>query len=141
MAENGGGVQWRTRLQIEGRARGGAHVEHLLHARDAGGVEAQRLVERRRVLPRVEWRAYDAGGRCSPGGGRRRATVVQAGCREGSTADSGRARGGAHVEHVLHVCDAGGVEAQRLVERRRVLPRVERRAYGVVRGAEYREAR
>ena len=38
-------------------------------------------------------------------------------------------RGGAHVEHVLHVYDAGGVEAQRLVERIRDLPRVERRAY------------
>ena len=46
-----------------------------------------------------------------------------------------RARGGAHGEHVAHVRDAGGVEAQWLVERRRVLPRVERRAFGVVRGA------
>ena len=46
-----------------------------------------------------------------------------------------RARGEAHVEHEAHVCDAGGVEAQRLVERRRVLPRVGRGAYGAVRGA------
>ena len=30
--------------------------------------------------------------------------------------------GGAHVEHVRHILDAGGVEAQRLVERPRVLP-------------------
>eukprot|EP00964_Phaeocystis_antarctica_P045271 scaffold26050_cov53-Phaeocystis_antarctica.AAC.2 len=51
-----------------------------------------------------------------------------------------RARGGAYVEHADHACDAGGVEAQQLVERRRVLPRVKRRAYGAVRGAEYREA-
>eukprot|EP00964_Phaeocystis_antarctica_P125261 scaffold88885_cov49-Phaeocystis_antarctica.AAC.3 len=51
-----------------------------------------------------------------------------------------RARGGAHFEHAAHVRDAGGVEAQRLVERRRALLRVERRAYGVGRGAEYREA-
>ena len=29
---------------------------------------------------------------------------------------------GAHREHVLHGCDAGRVEAERLVERRRVLP-------------------
>ena len=43
------------------------------------------------------------------------------------------------VEHEAHVCDAGGVEAQRLVERRRVLPRVERRACDVGRGAGYRE--
>ena len=34
----------------------------------------------------------------------------------------GRAWGGAHPEHHAHVCDFGGVEAQRLVERRRVLP-------------------
>ena len=33
---------------------------------------------------------------------------------KGSTADSG---GGAHEEHLAHSCDAGGVEAQRLVER------------------------
>ena len=40
-------------VQIWGRARGGPHVEHAGHVRDAGGVEAQRLVERCRVLPRV----------------------------------------------------------------------------------------
>ena len=28
----------------------GAHIEHAVHVRDAGRVEAQRLVERRRVL-------------------------------------------------------------------------------------------
>ena len=39
-------VQGRARLQIANRARGGAHVEHAAHGRDAGGVEAQRLVER-----------------------------------------------------------------------------------------------
>ena len=43
-------------------------------------------------------------------------------------------RGGAHVEHAVHGCDAGGVEAQRLVELVRALPRVERRAYGAERG-------
>ena len=53
------GVQGRARLQIGGRARGGAHAEHAVHGCDAGGVEAQRLVERRRALPRVERRAYD----------------------------------------------------------------------------------
>ena len=74
---------------------------------------------------------------------------VQAGGREvagdrGASSVQGRARlqivGGAHEEHLVHVRDAGGVEAQRLVERRRVLPRVERRAFDVGRGAEYREA-
>ena len=47
-------VQERARLQIRGRARGGAHREHEAHVRDAGGVEAQRLVERPCILPRVE---------------------------------------------------------------------------------------
>ena len=51
-------VQGRARLQIRGRAWRGAHPEHAEHACDAGGVEAQRLVERQRVLPRVERRAY-----------------------------------------------------------------------------------
>ena len=41
---------------------------------------------------------------------------------------------GAHPEHVAHGCDAGRFQAQRLVERRRALPRVERRAYGALRG-------
>eukprot|EP00964_Phaeocystis_antarctica_P080636 scaffold50376_cov38-Phaeocystis_antarctica.AAC.2 len=61
----GGGRRWRkqragerARLQIRGRALGGAHLEHVAHVRDAGGVEAQQLVERRRVLRRVERRAY-----------------------------------------------------------------------------------
>ena len=38
-------VRGRARLQVGGRARGAAHEEHLVHARDAGGVEAQRLIE------------------------------------------------------------------------------------------------
>eukprot|EP00964_Phaeocystis_antarctica_P045214 scaffold26017_cov39-Phaeocystis_antarctica.AAC.1 len=70
-------VQGRARLQIGGRARGGAHVEHVGHGCDAGGVEAQRLVERRRGLPRVERRAYGAGraaGWEAGGGGRLRRT-------------------------------------------------------------------
>ena len=51
-------VAGRTRLQIRSRARGGAYVEHVGHLRDAGGVKAQRLVERRRELPRVERGAH-----------------------------------------------------------------------------------
>jgi len=48
-----------------------AHVEHGVHGRDAGGVEAQRLVKRRRALPRVEGRACGVGReRWEPGGGR-----------------------------------------------------------------------
>ena len=37
----------------------GAHVEHVGHVRDAGRVEAERLVERRRALP-----SRKAGVRC-----------------------------------------------------------------------------
>eukprot|EP00964_Phaeocystis_antarctica_P010221 scaffold5611_cov48-Phaeocystis_antarctica.AAC.3 len=128
-------VQRRARMQIGGRARGGAHVEYEVHARDAGGVEAQRLVERRRGLPRVEWRAYGAVGgvaRNAGGGGRPRCTHSLQG--RARLQIGGRARGGAHVEHEVHARDAGGVEAQRLVERPRALPRVERRAYGAVGG-------
>ena len=54
------GVGWRRRVwhprgekQImwgPGHARG-AHLEHLAHVRDAGRVEAELLVERRRALP------------------------------------------------------------------------------------------
>eukprot|EP00964_Phaeocystis_antarctica_P051223 scaffold29871_cov36-Phaeocystis_antarctica.AAC.2 len=108
-----------ARLQIGSRARGGgAHVEHVGHARDAGGVEAQRLGE-------------GAGGR--EGGGRPRRK--QRAWERARLQIWGRARGGAHAEHVAHVRDAGGVEAQRLVERRHVLPRVERKAYGAGQGA------
>jgi hypothetical protein len=50
----------------------GAHVEHAVHGRDAGGVKAQRLVEGRRLLPsRRE-------GTCDARGGE-----VRAGRREG----------------------------------------------------------
>ena len=55
----------------QGHARR-AHVEHFAHGRDAGGVEAQRLVEGRRVLP-----SRREGMRCGAGG------EVRAGRREG----------------------------------------------------------
>ena len=73
--------------------------------------------------------------------------VVKAGRREGSAAAAARAacrerdrlewlgrraRGGAHPEHAVHQCDAGRVEAQRLVEHRRFLPG---RREGIRRGA------
>ena len=48
----------------------GAHGEHVAHARDAGCVEAQRLVEHRRGLPsRKEGIRY--GARCEPEAGGR----------------------------------------------------------------------
>ena len=38
-------------IQMEVWAGAEPHLKHVLHARDAGGVEAQRLVELIRVLP------------------------------------------------------------------------------------------
>ena len=69
----------------------GAHKEHGSKVCDARHVEAQRLVERRRVLPSVERRAYGAGARCGMGGGRG-ATVQRAG--KGPTAQIGSTRHG-----------------------------------------------
>ena len=66
-------VQERARLLIGIRAGGGVHLEHEGHVCDFGGVKAERLVERRRVLRRVEWRVYDAG-LLTGGGGRPRRT-------------------------------------------------------------------
>ena len=47
----------------------GAHVEHAAHVRDAGRVEAERLVERRRALPSRK-AGVRCGARCGLGGGR-----------------------------------------------------------------------
>ena len=58
----------------------------------------------------------DAGGRGGGGG----ASRVQA--EDPTVKAAGRGTRGAHIKHVPHVPDAGRVQAQRLVERRRVLP-------------------
>jgi len=79
------------------------------------------------VVCRVEGRACDAGGeRCEPEGGR---AWGGGGTQEGHARGKGPTQGlgakgtrGAHAEHVVHVRDAGGVKAQRLVEGPRVLP-------------------
>ena len=52
-------------------------------------------------------------------GGGGRGVLVQAACREGLGWRFGGE--GTHPEHVFHACDAGRVEAQRLVELLRVL--------------------
>ena len=80
-------VKGRARLQIRGGARGGAHAEHVVHGRDAGGVKAQRLVERIRALPRVGRRVRGAGRGAAreAAGGRQSRSTQRAG--EGSTAD------------------------------------------------------
>eukprot|EP00964_Phaeocystis_antarctica_P096638 scaffold62917_cov58-Phaeocystis_antarctica.AAC.2 len=105
----------RFRLETLGRrTRGGAHVEHSAHGCDAGRVEAQRLVERRRLLPSRK-EDIRCGAACGTTGGRA--------VRRRGGATSGIC--GAHPEHAIHVCDAGRVEAQQLIERRRVLRRKE----------------
>ena len=58
----------RARLKTGGgQGRRGAHLEHVGHGRDAGRVEAERLVERRRVLPSRK-AGMRRGKRCGPGG-------------------------------------------------------------------------
>eukprot|EP00964_Phaeocystis_antarctica_P119585 scaffold83304_cov53-Phaeocystis_antarctica.AAC.1 len=47
----------------------GAHPEHEVHVRDAGRVEGQRLIERRRGLPSRK-EGVRCGARRGPGGGR-----------------------------------------------------------------------
>eukprot|EP00964_Phaeocystis_antarctica_P061808 scaffold36956_cov62-Phaeocystis_antarctica.AAC.6 len=91
----------------------GAHVKHVLHARYAGRVEAQGLVERRRVLPsrkesigRGETCGLEGGSAWSSGGG---AGSVQGGPNRGGCWQGAR---GAHPKHVPHVCDARGVPAR-----------------------------
>ena len=55
-------------------------------------------------------------------GGRRRKQQQGPDCGGG-----GQGTRGAHLKHARHVCDAGRVEAQRLVERRRALPSKKRK--------------
>ena len=118
---------------------GAAHREHAIHGCDAGrALEAERLVEGLRVLPRVASRAHTVRGELragrQDGGAARRATAVHT-QRAGERArlQIGR-RGGPHLKHAFHVIDAGRVEAKRLVEGSRALPRVAQAGH-TVRGA------
>ena len=81
------------------------------------------LVADKEVAPcRVERRAYGAGRGVRAG--RREAAGDCGACSVQGRARlqiGSRARGEAHVEHVAHVCDAGCVEAQQLVEHRRAV--------------------
>jgi hypothetical protein len=68
----------------QGTAGCGAHVERAIHVRDFGGLPViQRLIERRRALPRVEKRGHTAAHAVrGAGGGRREATAAHAACRK-----------------------------------------------------------
>ena len=89
-----------------------------------GGASSVRREEPQ--LRRLCWQ-----GNAGPGDGRgvgrrrRRKQCVQGGTPTACGACAGRGTRGAHVKHVIHGCDAGRVEAQWLIERRRLLPRVE----------------
>ena len=68
------------------------------------------------------------------GSGRARCVHAQRACAEERARlqrSGGTARGAAHAKHPLHVRDAGGVPAERLVELVRVLPRVASSAHTV----------
>jgi len=74
---------------------------------------------------RVEGRSMRCGARCAGReAGGRGAAPAQAACTEKARlkACGGQGTRGAHPEHVAHVRDLGGVKAQRLIERVRVLP-------------------
>ena len=87
-------VQGRARLQTGGRARRGAHVEHGAHVRDAGGVDAQQLVERPRDLPRASKEGHAVrGGVYGSGGSRRWITTAHAACRRGRDCRLGAGHG------------------------------------------------
>jgi len=145
-----GGVAHKRHARGKGPTQGlgakgtrGAHLEHAVHVRDAGGVEAQRLVEGRRELPSRREGMRCGGERCEPEGGRAWGVVAAHKRHAREWPDSrlgghGHARG-AHAEHVAHGRDAGGVEAQRLVEGLRVLP--SRRGGHAMRGGEVRTGR
>ena len=85
------------------RARGGDHVEHVAHACDLGRVEAQRLVEGRRALPSIGRGAERCGARCVWVG--RREVMLCICALHTGVSSVHRSRGGAHAEHVAHVCD------------------------------------
>ena len=100
-----------------------AHREHAFHDCDLGRVEAHRLVERRRDLP-SQTEGIRCGAMCRSG----RWEGAWGGCGTRGMHGGGpdcdgwpQGRGGAHVEHVVHVRDAGRIEVHRLVERRRHL--------------------
>eukprot|EP00964_Phaeocystis_antarctica_P096873 scaffold63096_cov53-Phaeocystis_antarctica.AAC.4 len=96
-----------------GQGTRGAHPEHAVHSRDLGRVEAERLVERLRELPSRK-AGMQCGKRCGLGGVRALGGGDAIGMCTGRArlkAGGGQGTRGAHVEHVFHVRDPGGVPA------------------------------
>eukprot|EP00964_Phaeocystis_antarctica_P039603 scaffold22650_cov55-Phaeocystis_antarctica.AAC.4 len=115
----------------------GAHLEHVAHVHDAGRVEAQRLVERRRGLPSrkqgVRWEARragrEAGGRWPAAAHERRARGVGPAVKAGGArACAGRTENMYIISVTLDVSKLSGwLNAE-------VSCRVEKRAYDAERG-------
>ena len=140
------GAGWRRRkrhVHGEGPTQGwghqgtrGAHVEHGEHVRDAGRVEAERLVKCRRVLPRRK-AGMQCGKRCGTGGvralGGGDAIGVHAGCARLKAAEArARAERTANMKPMFVTLDvsklSGWLNAAAFC-------RVERRACDAGRGA------
>ena len=119
-----------TRLKAAGQGTRGAHFEHAAHGCDARRVEAERLVERRRVLPSRK-AGMRRGTRYGPGGVRASDMHEE---RVRLKALGAQGMRGAHGEHLAHVRDLRRIEAERLVERLRALPSREARACDAGRG-------
>jgi hypothetical protein len=82
----GGRRKWHARRGTDSRlgvqGTRGAHVEHEVHASDLRRVEAQRLVERQRVLPSRK-EGMRCGARCEPREAEGRGAVAaEAACTE-----------------------------------------------------------
>ena len=94
----GGGRAWgsdgASGMHGEGQGTRGAHEEHVLHGRDLGRVEAQRLVERRRELPSKGEHAKVRPGRREGVGRRQRERRARGGAdsRLGGGGQAGSAR-------------------------------------------------
>ena len=89
--------------RLGGQGTGGAHMEHEAHGCDAGSVEAQRLVERPRVLPsRVGKKGIQSG--AVRAGRRERALCGAATAQTACTRrDQPKAGGRARVERTLNI--------------------------------------
>ena len=108
-----------------------AHIEHVAYVYDAGGVKAQQLIESIRHLPSPK--EASGRGKCVWHTQRRRHTEGRSNQERarracGPARECGQnAQAEAHAEHGAHVCDAGGVKAQQLIESIRILPSPKRR--------------